>query len=113
MYTSKSAIIIPILIGRLKSTLKDGAEAILAEAKAQTPVDDGELIGSAAIATQDSNNSIEIVVHYGSDPVSKQYAVIQHENPYYNHPRGGNYKFLENPFNALAPKIMDDLKKSI
>jgi len=113
MYKSYRAMIEPMLIGKAKNALKKGAESILSEAKAQTPVDEGDLIGSAAISEDDSTYKVTIVVHYGSDPVSKDYAVIQHENPFYNHPNGGNYKFLENPFNALAPSIMNDVKASI
>ena len=112
MYTSHRNAIQSHIIDNAKKVVKDGAKEILKEAKDQTPVDDEELIGSAAISEQETATSLELYVHFGSNPVSSEYAVIQHENPFYNHPNGGNYKFLENPFNAIAPSIISNVKAS-
>ena len=112
MYKSYRSTVEPQILSTLKNVLKDGAKQILDSAKLQTPVDDGELIGSATIDIEESYRSLDIAVHYGSDNVSREYAVLQHENPFFRHPIG-NYKFLENPFNQIAPTIMRELRSKV
>lgn len=91
-------------------TAKDGFQEILDASLQIVPIDDRELIDGATLSFQESGDKLEIVIAYGTDPVSAEYAVIQHENPYYNHAPGKQYKFLEQPFNQIAPRLMQAFK---
>lgn len=62
---------------------------------------------------KERNNSLEAYVHFGSDPVSKGYAVIQHENEVYKHNYPTDYKFLENPFESNYSDLVDAVAVSI
>lgn len=77
------------------------------------PIDDGELIDNEKFTFQVTSDGAVFVISYGNDPVSAQYAVIQHENPYYTHSAGKTYKFLERPFQEIAPTVYEALKKAL
>ena len=65
-----------------------GAEHLLTASQAQVPVDEGTLRRSGA-ASQDGDTA---AVSYDTP-----YAVRQHEELGYRHPRGGKAKYLEDP----------------
>lgn len=44
---------------------------------------------------------------------SLPYALIQHENLYFNHPRGGGAKYLENPFNQNKDRYIRNIKDAV
>ena len=90
--------------------LEQGAEQILQSAQNIVPIDDGELIGGAVLSKRDSKNKLEIMIAYGTDPISAEYAIIQHENPFYNHAPGKQFKFLEQPFNQIAPQMLSQFR---
>jgi hypothetical protein len=54
------------------------------------PIDTGNLRGSTYV-----NPISPILVEMG---YKEEYAIIQHENLDFNHPRGGQAKYLEQPF---------------
>ena len=89
--------------------MQAGLNEIFAQSQSHVPVDDGELISNGQTSRKLTKHTYTGIVSYGNDPVSKEYAVIQHENPYYNH-TNGTYKFLENAFNAVAPSILNELQ---
>lgn len=97
---------------RAVTAMREKVHEIAMGALRQTPVDNGELIDNQKVDEQIASDGAVFVISYGNDAISKEYAVIQHENPYYNHPVG-NYKYLEAPFNEIAPTIYDAIKKAL
>lgn len=75
-----------------------------------TPLDDGELVLGARVSSENTKGTIEAVVSYGNDAVSKEYAVIQHENLNYRHTPPEQAKFLERAFNEVRPKAEEMLR---
>ena len=70
------------------------------------PLDDGQLTLNALVSSEgELTDMFQVILSYGNDPISKEYAVIQHENLNYNHKPPTQAKFLEEPFMALAPEI--------
>jgi hypothetical protein len=72
-----------------------------------------ELVTNSKITiTKDSKNEFEIIVHFGSDDVSKQYAFKQHDRDEFQHEIGTS-KFLSDPFQEMYPILMSDIKMEI
>ncbi len=65
------------------------AEAILAEAESQVPLDTGDLMRSSDITQEGSSVKIGFYT---------EYAAKQHEEPNYAHSSGRKWKYLEDPF---------------
>lgn len=84
--------------------LRMAAEAILNESNARAPVETGALVGSGSTAV--SGN--EAAVGY-----SIIYAARQHEEIGWNHPNGGQAKYLETAFNAKASEAMQLISQAI
>lgn len=59
----------------------------------RAPIQTGDLRGSADTRVKDNSGQVEGLVGFSSE-----YAIEQHENLTYNHPRGGEAKFLERPY---------------
>lgn len=66
------------------------AQNILGESQKIVPVDTGTLKRSGHISTKGNITTISY---------NTPYALKQHEDPTLNHPRGGEAKYLERPFN--------------
>lgn len=73
------------------AALRQAAEAILNESNARVPVESGALkaSGSTAVSGDEAAIGYSIV-----------YAARQHEEIGWNHPNGGQAKYLETAFNA-------------
>lgn len=69
------------------------AQNILGESQKLVPVDTGTLQRSGNIQTKDNITTISY---------NTPYARKQHEDMTLNHPRGGEAKYLERPFNEKA-----------
>lgn len=61
----------------------------------EAPIDKGDLRGNAGIDDSQLETKNFIIVGY-----SLPYAMRQHEELNYSHPRGGKAKFLEDPFRS-------------
>lgn len=94
--------------------MMDGAADIYSESQKQTPVDDHELVLGARISSDgNQSNKLQVVISYGNNDVSSEYAVIQHEDMSLNHPNGGNAKFLENAFNQNTNLVLARIRQEI
>jgi hypothetical protein len=112
--------------------LRTGAEAILTEAIDETPIDTGTLrrSGTVTVGALPDGAQVYEAAESGSDmkdafpgPVGKEkavyisfntpYAVAQHEELGYEHPRGGKAKYLEDPFNRNKKKVLKYADKQI
>lgn len=75
------------------------AERLKALAVEQTPWQDGDLRGSAQV-TPAVTGDVRAIVSFDTP-----YAVRQHEELGYRHPRGGNPKYLERPLREQAGEL--------
>jgi len=95
-----------------KASLLKAAEDLKKESSAQAPIDKGDLRADCAIDSSKLDSDLTIAIGYSLD-----YAMEQHENLDFNHPKGGKAKFLEDPFNENVGKykemILNGVKKVI
>jgi hypothetical protein len=112
--------------------LRTGAEAILTEAIDEAPVDTGTLRRSGTVTVGKLPDLAQVyeAAESGSDmkdafpgPEGKEkavyisfntpYALRQHEELDYKHPRGGKAKYLEDPFNRNKEKVLQYAEKQV
>jgi len=74
------------------------------KAQALTPVDQGDLQGSAFTEV----SGLEAVIGF-----EEIYAMYIHEGVGYRHPKGGEAKFLEKPYKENVPKYVDMIGNAI
>jgi hypothetical protein len=110
--------------------LRTGAEAILTEAIDEAPVDTGTLRRSGTVTVGKLPDLAQVyeAAESGTEmkdafpgPVGKEnavyisfntpYALRQHEELDYEHPRGGKAKYLEDPFNRNKEKVLQYAEK--
>jgi hypothetical protein len=80
--------------------LIDAAEPVLAEAKAITPGESGELAESGAIAA----DGLAVAISFGTGE-SEAYAVIQHEDLSQDHDPGRQGHYLSGPLIARKDTV--------
>lgn len=76
--------------------------AILAAAIPLTPIEFGTLRSSGKVTPPEISGLGAITVTIGFGGAAKDYAVVQHEHLEFNHPIGGQAKYLEEPAVARA-----------
>jgi hypothetical protein len=91
---------------------RKGIQTICAHLKAESvklaPLDTGDLRGSAYYSTRDTGTKVE-----GEVGFPLPYAAVQHERTWYNHPKGGQAKYLEQPFKEFTPMYIRMLEKAL
>ena len=81
----------------LSSALYAAAAGVGAKADNLVPVDEGILKGSQSITPPKAHSANPTArITYGGP--SAPYALVQHERLDYEHPKGGQAKYLEQPF---------------
>jgi hypothetical protein len=78
--------------------LTTGANLIATASDAQVPKDTKALVNS---------RQIEVDEHQAAISYNTSYAHKQHEDLTYNHPHGGNAKYLENPMHSEAEAVFE------
>lgn len=90
-----------------KKAIKAGVFAvlnnILTESRRRVPVDHGTLRASGFVTPFEGNT---IRIGYGGP--AEAYALAQHEG-FFDHPGGGERKFLEGPLREAAPHFVRDV----
>lgn len=86
--------ILSLYEGAVQAALKKAAQEALREARKLAPVDDGELRKSGRVNVDDLTVQVSF---------TGPYAVLQHENLDYQHPSGGQAKFLEQAVQNVSP----------
>ena len=76
----------------------------------RAPIDTGKLRESAVV---DESEIAGHTVKVGYSPEVDDYSMVQHERLDFNHPRGGEAKYLENPFNENAQQYIDKVKRDV
>ncbi len=74
------------------------------KAQRLAPVDMGDLKGAAFA---------EVIGLDGVVGFAEEYATIQHEGIGFKHPKGGQAKYLEEPYKANVDKYVNDLKTAV
>lgn len=77
---------------------------------AVTPVDTGDLRGSIVPAAEFEETSTSVSKTLGTD---LPYALKQHEDLTFNHPKGGGPKYLEKPFDENVSKYEEFIKEKV
>lgn len=91
--------------------LLEEAARIEAEAKFETPIGDGkrhkagQLRDSVKVEVTGKFNPRLTASASAFSETGYDYANIQHDTEWYNHPRGGKYHFIEDPFNRGVERI--------
>lgn len=91
-----------------KRALKKAALDVQGRSAEEAPIEIGDLKGNAGI--DDSKLSTKKVIRVG---YSLPYALRQHEELDYNHPQGGNAKYLENPFRENKKRYESFIAKEV
>lgn len=86
--------------------IKDVSFDLLGKSVALAPVDTGDLRGSGKVDF--SNGGLNSEVSFNTP-----YALRQHEELSYNHPQGGQAKYLEEPFNKNKSKYIKHIEDSV
>ena len=86
--------------------VKKLAEVILGESQQLVPVDTGLLKDSGLVSTDKKNQIVTIAYN-------TPYARKQHEDMTLNHPKGGQAKYLERPFNEKSGELETYVGESI
>lgn len=76
----------------------------------RAPIDTGKLRESCVVDDSEIGQQI-IKVGYTSEV--DDYSVVQHERLDFNHPRGGEAKYLENPFNENVQQYIDRISEAV
>lgn len=95
--------------------VRDVALDVQGRAQMKAPVDTGHLRESAS--TEVERNGGRIVATVGFNATAKggkvSYALVQHERTDYNHPLGGEAKYLEKALNEVAADFEDRLANGV
>jgi hypothetical protein len=91
-------------VGYLEAWMDD----VLGEAQRIAPLDEGTLRGSASRETTRHGQHVEVVGYF-----STPYAARQHEELGWQHPKGGQAKYLEAPFKSALPRLQPGLARAV
>lgn len=86
--------------------LRDVAFDLWGKAVELAPVDSGDLRGNA-FAEPESGGMSWVVAF------PEVYALIQHENLDFNHPRGGQAKYLQQPYEENYDKYIEHIRNKL
>lgn len=83
--------------------MRDIGQDLLGKSVERAPVDTGDLRGSGFAEVNGNETTVGFTAVY---------ALRQHEELQYNHPQGGEAKYLENPLKENTNKYIQWLKES-
>lgn len=86
--------------------MEDNVLDLERRSKEQVPIDTGDLRGSGTSEVTEVYGGVKGTVSFnaGSADGGISYALIQHENMTFVHPKGGKAKYLTDPLNQNATK---------
>lgn len=103
---------IPNVQRMIKQKTKEAMDMIVNDltrrSKQLAPLDTGDLRGSGESSVNENTNEI-----IGTVSFNKPYALVQHEDLSFHHPRGGQAKYLEQPLNQNRDRYKDFIKNKI
>ena len=89
-------------------SVRDACLDLQGKAQNRAPIDTGDLRGSASTTVETKGNSI-----VGEVGFNTPYALRQHEELSYNHPQGGEAKYLENPLKENESQYKKDIQDAL
>lgn len=89
--------------------VREGLDHLLAASRRLVPEEHGDLKASGTVVLESRGKGS---VQYGTTPETAEYAVVQHERLDFNHPRGGQAKYLEAAMTREARRIFQILAKA-
>lgn len=92
----------------IKKSVYDCVLDLQGESQRRAPVDQGDLRGSASNKVSEDGNKITGIVGFAED-----YALKQHETLFFNHPKGGEAKYLEKPLMEKAGKYKQHIADAV
>lgn len=102
----------PEAMQRIGAGLYRGGQAIIADAVDLVPVDQGVLRDSA-IVQEPVVSGDEVSVELGFGGAASDYAIEQHENLDFEHPNGGQAKFLETATTMNLIAVQDEVRDAL
>lgn len=100
------------IINKTENVSRKTMQSIAADLKGKSiekcPVDLGDLRGSAYYRTEVTRDGITAEVGFSSP-----YALKQHESLEFNHPQGGEAKFLQKALEENIDKYIDKIKHGV
>ena len=76
------------------------------ESQREAPVKSGDLRGNCEVSELKKEGERE----WYEAGYNLEYSIIQHETAWFNHPKGGKWKFLEDPFNQNKKQYDKSIK---
>lgn len=95
-------------VPRMKRLLYAEAQEIMTNSRPLVPHHIGTLRGSGTVGLPHSNANV-VQVEFGYGGAASAYAVVQHENLSFEHPRGGQAMFLEDAVRDAIPNMAQRL----
>lgn len=97
------------MLTRIKGDVQEAIEDVALDLQAKSvqlaPIDRGDLRRSGYTEFVKSPSGFVAEIGFGTD-----YAIEQHENLEFRHPRGGQAKYLEQPFKENLPRYVNHIK---
>lgn len=93
--------------------LAEEAQRMYAEVIAETPYDTGKLERSIYVRVSRDKRRPGFVAGASAKHKGYDYAGIQHENPYFNHPVKGKDHYISDPFKRCIARIERKLEAKI
>lgn len=82
------------------------------EAKLETPIETGKLQQSVKFTISGARN-VSVTATASAEDHNYDYAKIQHDTVWYNHPRGGKAFYLRDPFMRMLNRIANRLDREV
>lgn len=94
------------IISHAQQGMMTAADKIYNRAQTYTPFDNGELTLGARVTSEGmGTDTLDVVISYGNNEISKDYALLQHEDLSYRHNSPEQAKFLERACNEESSMI--------
>jgi hypothetical protein len=93
---------------KTKEAMQDIVLDLTRRSKELAPLDTGDLRGSGFGEVEAMTNNV-----IGTVSFNTPYALIQHEDMSFNHPRGGQAKYLEQPLNQNRDRYKSFIQNKI
>ena len=93
---------------QIKDAVQDASFDLEGKSQLQAPIDTGDLRGSTSLDVDVKLNKVVGEVGY-----NEEYALDQHEHLEYNHPRGGNAKYLEGPLKQNQSRYIKEISAAL
>jgi hypothetical protein len=96
------------LFAAMEKAVQRWAQITLGQAVKNAPVDEGTLRDSALAVVGKTSDTVRASLSFNTE-----YAAYQHEGVGFNHPKGGDAKYLERAIKETTPKFKPELQKQV